>query len=138
MAQEHWPEARDEFASALKANQEACDVRLYLGYVQGQLAVWPDAAGSFARAADCFTLAENSIRTQIAGLSEPPPDAWAMRQAEKLQRDLADAIEQGHSAVYNAAVAFTNAGLADRAKPFAARAAELPDYADRVRALLER
>jgi len=138
MTQERWQDARDEFSAALAVNRDACDVRLYLGHVQGELGAWTDSGGSFEAAADCFARAERRARAQIATLQDPPPDAWSARYAEKLRRELADSIEQGHSSVYNAAVAFLNAGQPARARPFAERAGNVPEYAERAQTLLAR
>lgn len=136
MKQEHWEDARQEFRSARALNRDACDVALYLGYTESSLAAWKESAGTFESAAGCFSAAESSMRAQLAALANQPVDSWTTKQAARLRRDLAAAIEQEQSSVYNAAVSFVNARLPERARPYAERAEGIPAYAERARVLL--
>jgi len=136
IGQMRWTEARDELLRAKLLDDNACDVRLYLGHVHGHLGAWKDSADEFEQASRCYASLETALNAELAQSSSQNADEWETRRIEKLKKDLDAAIEQEQASVYNAGVMFANGGFKDRAAPFATRAEAFPSYTDRARALL--
>ena len=137
MKQKTWPEAKQEFLAALKAQPDNCDVLFYLGTVDGELEVWPEAAEYFGRSVACFQDSQRSLERKIADL-EQKNDAWDVGLLARHRRDLRETIAHKASALYNAALSYATAGDRRRAMTYATQAGAFPAYADRVKVLVAR
>jgi tetratricopeptide (TPR) repeat protein len=136
MKKEQWREAHQQLLLARRENGNACDVQFYLGHTESQLGTWIEAARSFADAVQCYVSLEGALQRQIAAAAAPAADEWTLRQVQIWRRELAAAVEQRQSAVYDAAVGFTNAKLLDDARVYATQAQTVPAYEERARVLL--
>jgi tetratricopeptide (TPR) repeat protein len=128
------------FEEARSRNPSDCDTAYYLAAVHAQLRHWPPSADLFRTAAACYQGTAEGLRREIDQLSTNAQMAVERRDRliAKRTTQLADAIREGETSGFNAAVGFINAGNKSEAKRFADLAAQTAQYRDRAGELLAR
>jgi len=134
-----YEKARSELEVARDRDASDCDVPFALGLVYARAARGPDAAASFASAADCAAAAQQAIEQRLLEIDAARLDARrkAAMQA-RAGRALGAARRQEGLAAINAARLYAEAGNLADARALAGRAAAWEDHRKDAERLLER
>jgi tetratricopeptide (TPR) repeat protein len=130
--------AERDFLESLKYNPANTESLFGLGTAAGRKDKWAEAAGYYERAGRASESAEASLRAKIeeirtSALSEERKDRMTRRREAQLERlGLTEA-----TAYYNAAAAYLNAGLKDKAAAAAAKSAAHPALKQKTEELLK-
>jgi tetratricopeptide (TPR) repeat protein len=131
--------AEKEFTEALKYNEANTEALFGLAGVADRRSRWPDGAGFYEKAAAALTLNESSLEEKIAQLKAAPLDETRRaRMMAKKEKALRVVQATRAMAFFNAAADWANAGLADKARPLAEKAAAHPQFKDKADDLLSR
>jgi tetratricopeptide (TPR) repeat protein len=129
--------AEKEFGEALRYNAANTEALFGLGRISDLRSKWPDAAGYYAQAAGILARNEAAIRERIAEIK-----TLAMGEERRAQMLAKKESQLGvtrmtwAAACYDAAVAWSVAGLKDRALPWAEKASTHPQFKDKAAALI--
>lgn len=134
-----YEEAQKLFETARSRNPADCDTKYYLAAVHAQLRHWPPSAELFAEATTCYEGTAVALRNEIERMSKS--DATEERKDRiiaKRTKQMADAIREGETSCFNAAISYLNAGNKEQAGRYAGRAAQTEAYKDKAGELLAR
>ena len=129
--------AEKEFKDALKYNAANTEALFGLGRISDHGGKWPEAARYYEQAAEVMGKNEATILARIEQIrSAPLSEARRAAMLSKKEGQLRMARATLGFACYNAAAAWVNGGLKERAVPWAEKAAGHPQFKDQANALL--
>ena len=129
--------AEKEFKDALQYNAANTEALFGLGRINDHGGKWPEAAKYYEQAAEVTGKNEATILARIDQIrSAPLSEARREAMVSKKEGQLRTARATLGFACYNAAAAWFNGGLKERAIPWAEKAAGHPQFKDQANALL--
>jgi tetratricopeptide (TPR) repeat protein len=131
-------QAIDDFTEALTYNARNHEALLGLAQIAEQRGKWLEADGYYEKAADVMAANETALKAKIDEIEASDMlDSRKAKMIAKKNSQLRTSETIEGTACFNAAVVLFNAGRKDAARALAERAAEHPQFKERVAALLK-
>jgi tetratricopeptide (TPR) repeat protein len=122
--QAEFDRAKEDLTRAKEMDASECQARWYLGLVGYATERWPDSAGGFGEAADCYArlIAENEARRDAMARRDDVAEDFKSRQIAGFEAAIKEDSTQKSAADLNAAINYARAGNVDRATTYMKRA----------------
>jgi tetratricopeptide (TPR) repeat protein len=122
--QGEFAKAKEDLTRASEMDTRECQARWYLGLVGFATEQWPDSAGGFADAADCYSrlIAETEAKRDEMARRDDVSEAFRRSQIAGFNAAIAEDSTQRSAADLNAAINYARAGQVDNATTYMKRA----------------
>jgi tetratricopeptide (TPR) repeat protein len=127
--QQQFDKAKEDLSRAREMDNRECQARWYLGLVGYATEQWPDSAGGFADAAECYArlIAETEAKRDVMAKRADVSEEFRSRQLAGFTAAIAEDSTQRSAADLNAAINYARAGDVPKATTYMKRAWEDPE-----------